>query len=249
VNAAGKSGLWMRPAALSMDGERSLYTKKKKKQFDPTIVGVRRAGQEQFGKDATARLRKATTLVAGRIQDSKHNKIHVAVERSILDRIERMRNRFNCVFHVKLDGEEETIPVIIRSMQQHPTKEFIQHVDMVRFEPDRGMEMSIPIVVVAEDRSPGIKRGGVVNQVLRELKVIVRSPEIPKVINADISTLDVGERLWLDQVEMPPGLEIAPLPHYKKCPAVTVQSTRVSILAARALAEAEEGGGGGKKKK
>jgi hypothetical protein len=48
---------------------------------------------------------------------------------------------------------------------------------------------------------------------------------------------------------MPPGLEIAPLPHYKKCPAVTVQSTRVSILAARALAEAEEGGGGGKKKK
>jgi hypothetical protein len=58
-----------------------------------------------------------------------------------------------------------------------------------------------------------------------------------------------GERLWLDQVEMPPGLEIAPLPHYKKCPAVTVQSTRVSILAARALAEAEEGGGGGKKKK
>jgi hypothetical protein len=36
---------------------------------------------------------------------------------------------------------------------------------MVRFEPERGMEMSIPIVVVAEDRSPGIKRGGVVNQV------------------------------------------------------------------------------------
>ena len=52
-----------------------------------------------------------------RIQDSKHNKIHVAVERSILDRIERMRNRFNCVFQVKLDGEEETIPVIIRSFQ------------------------------------------------------------------------------------------------------------------------------------
>ena len=62
-------------------------------------------------------------------------------------------------------------------------------------------------------------------------------------------TLPAGERLWLDQVEMPPGLEIAPLPHYKKCPAVTVQSTRVSILAARALAEAAEGGGGGGKKK
>lgn len=41
----------------------------------------------------------------------------MAVERSILDRIERMRNRFNCVFNVKLDGEDETIPVIIRSFQ------------------------------------------------------------------------------------------------------------------------------------
>lgn len=116
-------------------------------------------------------------------------------------------------------------------------KEYVQHLDMVKFEPEVGIEVDIPVTWRNEEKCPGVKSGGVVNLVLRTIRVIVKTQVIPDIIEVNIEKLGVGDRLWLKDVELPMGLEVAALQHYAKCPVITIGRTRQSILEARRKAE------------
>ena len=79
-------------------------------------------------------------------------------------------------------------------LQCHPLTDAIEHVDMVKFEPEKGIQVDVPIEFFNEEASPGIKKGAVVNQVLRSLRVQCHTKAIPEKILADLANLDVGEK-------------------------------------------------------
>jgi large subunit ribosomal protein L25 len=83
------------------------------------------------------------------------------------------------------------------------------HVDFLRIGEHSNVHVEVPIVFVDEDKSPGIKRGGVLNIVRHELELIVDAAEIPDDVTISLAGLDVGDSLHVSQVTLPTGAKSA----------------------------------------
>ncbi|MGC8718830.1 MAG: 50S ribosomal protein L25/general stress protein Ctc [Thermodesulforhabdaceae bacterium] len=88
-------------------------------------------------------------------------------------------------------GEEQQHQVLIREVQVHPYKRRLLHVDFYSLAADQLLDVDVPIELVGE--SPGVKKGGVVEQILHSLSVRCLPHEIPEKIELDISELDLGD--------------------------------------------------------
>ena len=82
---------------------------------------------------------------------------------------------------------------IIQDLQQHPVTDRIMHVDFLELFDDKPVKMKIPVRVIG--RSPGVMAGGKLQQVFRRLQVVGLPSAIPGEIEADISTLNIGNAI------------------------------------------------------
>ena len=87
---------------------------------------------------------------------------------------------------------------MLKEYQQHPVRGTITHVDFHEVRLDQPIQASVAVQLVGE--APGAKVGGVVQQVARELRVEALPSAIPEHIDVDISTLELGDSLRLQEV-------------------------------------------------
>ncbi|MEJ5301699.1 MAG: 50S ribosomal protein L25/general stress protein Ctc [Thermodesulforhabdaceae bacterium] len=90
----------------------------------------------------------------------------------------------------KETGKEESHQVLIREVQVHPYKRKLLHVDFYALAADQLLDVDVPVELVGE--SPGVKKGGVVDQIMHTISVRCLPHEIPDKIEIDISNLDLG---------------------------------------------------------
>jgi large subunit ribosomal protein L25 len=83
------------------------------------------------------------------------------------------------------------------------------HVDFLRISEHASVHVNVPILFVDEDKSPGIKRGGVLNIVRHDLELVVDAANIPDDIEVSLAGLDVGESLHISAVKLPEGAKSA----------------------------------------
>ena len=79
------------------------------------------------------------------------------------------------------------------------------HVDFLRISEHASVHVEVPIVFTDEEKSPGIKRGGVLNIVRHELELVVDAANIPDEIHISLAGIDVGESLHISAVTLPAG--------------------------------------------
>ncbi|XP_062102093.1 uncharacterized protein LOC133811026 [Humulus lupulus] len=70
------------------------------------------------------------------------------------------------------------------------------------------LKLNVPIVFKGEDVSPGLKKGGCLNKIRTSLKYICPAEHIPSKIEVDVSNLDVGDRIFIRDVEVHPSLKL-----------------------------------------
>ncbi|XP_030499152.2 uncharacterized protein LOC115714557 [Cannabis sativa] len=70
------------------------------------------------------------------------------------------------------------------------------------------LKLNVPIVFKGEDVSPGLKKGGCLNKIRTSLKYICPAEHIPSKIEVDVSKLDVGDRIFIRDVEVHPSLKL-----------------------------------------
>ncbi|MFZ0134443.1 MAG: 50S ribosomal protein L25/general stress protein Ctc [Desulfobacterales bacterium] len=105
------------------------------------------------------------------------------------------------------NGESSTRPVMIKELQAHPVSRKLIHVDFYEISMTRKIWVNVPVVV--EGKSIGEERGGIVQVVRRELEVLCLPGEIPESIVLDISSLDIGDSIHVEEVKLPEGVEIS----------------------------------------
>jgi len=106
------------------------------------------------------------------------------------------------------------------------------HVDFLRMDPNRVIDIEVPVTIIGQEECPGLKRGGTLNVVRRRLEVWCKAGEIPADIEVDVSTLDIGDVVHVEEVTLPEGAEIR----------TDVNFTVVGVVGAMAeKAEVEEG--------
>lgn len=159
--------------------------------------------RETKGSGASYRDRQAGIIPAvfyGKEQDN----IHLTVKPNELDRLFMTKNGTNTIIKLKVDGKGD-FDVILKEYQADPITRQLKHADFVAVNLKEKIKVSIPIHL--EGRSVGVKEGGILEQITRELEVLCLPTNIPTDIKVDISNLGKGDNLHLEDIQLPEGSE------------------------------------------
>jgi large subunit ribosomal protein L25 len=103
------------------------------------------------------------------------------------------------------DGGTAT-PAILKSAQYHPVRGETMHVDLLRVNLNVAIAAVVPLELTGADDSPGVKEGGVLEQITRELNIEALPTSIPESIVYDVSTLEINDTVTLSQIPVPDGI-------------------------------------------
>jgi large subunit ribosomal protein L25 len=105
---------------------------------------------------------------------------------------------------VSVDGKK--IQVLPKEYQLDPVRDFPVHVDFLRVGKDTEVNVMVPVHFINEEKSPGIKRGGVLNIVRHEIEFHCPANAIPEFIEIDLTGRDIGESIHISAVKLPEGV-------------------------------------------
>lgn len=105
---------------------------------------------------------------------------------------------------LEIDGAKHT--TIIKEYQVHPVRGQLTHVDFLEVALDESVRTTVDLVLVGE--SEGVKRGGVLSQLVHELVVDAIPMEIPDQIEVDITNLGIGDHMSVADISIPSGVTL-----------------------------------------
>ena len=152
----------------------------------------------------------------------------VTFDRAELQRALGTKAGRNALIRVELEGD--SFLTLVREIQQHPIRRDITHVDLLKVDPTKPVEMDIPIRLVGEAKKVTVM-GGMTEQRLNTLRVRVRPDQIPPYIDVDISDMRLDRSLLVKDVPMPEGVVCLTSPQQA---VVTAELTRAAVVAQRA---------------
>ncbi len=144
-------------------------------------------------------------------------------------------------FHASILDMEfngQTSKVLLRDYQMHPFKQLVLHIDFQRVEANTMLHMKVPLHYSGEENSPAVKNDKcLINHVVTEIEVACLPADLPEFIAVDLSKLESGKSLHLDDVAMPKGVKA--LVHGKPNPVLVSVVVPVEEVIAAPVAAAE----------
>jgi large subunit ribosomal protein L25 len=111
------------------------------------------------------------------------------------------------VLDLSIDGARPT-PVVLKEAQRDPVRGATVHVDLLRVRLDQAIHAVVPLELRGVDDAPGVKEGGVLEQVVRELNVEALPTAIPESVIHDVGEMQIGETIPLAAIAMPEGVTL-----------------------------------------
>lgn len=155
-----------------------------------TIKGSKR---ESVGKVATKALRNAEKVPC--VLYGREQTIHFSADEKAFKNLVYTPN----VYTAKIELESgESYNAVLQDIQFHTVTDKILHVDFYQLHEDKEITMEIPVRIVGT--SPGVLNGGSLRFNLRKLSLRALPKNLPDFINADISNLKIGGKLYVTQL-------------------------------------------------
>lgn len=110
------------------------------------------------------------------------------------------------LFEIEVDGKKTR--AIPRDYQLDPVKDFPIHVDFLRVAAGQTIKVEVPLHVVGQEQSPGLKSGGALQIVEHSLEIEVAPESIPEFIEVSVAGLAVGDTLHVDALKLPAGVSL-----------------------------------------
>ena len=105
-------------------------------------------------------------------------------------------------------GSEKTVPAILKDRQLHPVRGEVTHIDFLEVNLKEKIRAMVSLELSGADIAVGVKDGGILDHATREVEIEALPTDIPESIEVDVSGLDVGDTLTLDQVTTPEGVDL-----------------------------------------
>ena len=151
------------------------------------------------GKNNARRLRRAGHVPAV-LYGHQQETVCLSVPSGPLDAAVRHGSRV-----VTLRGEVDE-QAFIRELQWDAWGTHVMHVDFTRVSADETVEVEVTLELRGE--APGVKEGGVVEQLLHQVQLQCKVTDVPEKINININQLKLGESITLSQLDIPAGSKI-----------------------------------------
>jgi large subunit ribosomal protein L25 len=106
-----------------------------------------------------------------------------------------------------IDVDGKKIQVLPKDFQLDPVKDFPLHVDFLRVGKNTEVNVDVPVHFINEEKSPGIKRGGVLNIVRHEVEFHCPANAIPEFITVDLTGAELGDSIHISSIALPAGVK------------------------------------------
>jgi large subunit ribosomal protein L25 len=163
---------------------------------DTTALAV--AAREPSGSRQARRLRregKALGVVYGGGADPVSFEVDARLLRNTLAHA-------GAVLNLSIDGAAPT-PVVVKEVTRHPVNGETVHLDLLRVRLDRPIQATVILELTGSEDAPGVKEGGVLEHVTRELTIEALPTDIPDAIQHDVSEMVIGDTLTLEALTAP----------------------------------------------
>ncbi|MBX9884318.1 MAG: 50S ribosomal protein L25/general stress protein Ctc [Novosphingobium sp.] len=158
--------------------------------------------RERAGKGASRALRREGRIPAV-IYGGNQDPVAIHIEEKELRRQLGTGHFFNSI--VELSVGSETVRTLPKDVAFHPVSERPLHADFLRVSANAKVEVLVPVIFINEAKSPGLKKGGVLNVVRHELDLICEADKIPDDIAVDVSGAEIGDSIHISSVTLPAG--------------------------------------------
>lgn len=167
--------------------------------------------RKDFGRSANRRLRRQ-----GKVPGVLYGKAQATLP-IMLDHNEILQHLKHEAFHshilqLTIGGKKED--VILKDVQHHPYKLIVLHLDLHRIDKSQKLTIRVPLHFINEANCIGVKRnGGVISHILTDLEIVCLPKDLPEYIEVDMLNLNIGDGIYLSDINMPKSTEIAMLLH------------------------------------
>jgi large subunit ribosomal protein L25 len=110
------------------------------------------------------------------------------------------------VLELSLGGD--TTSAVLKDSQHHPVRGQTLHVDFLRVRLDVAIQSTVHLELTGADDAPGVREGGVLDQITREITIEALPGDIPESLSYDVSTMQIGDTVTLAAVTPPRGVTI-----------------------------------------
>src|SRR5690606_25206137 len=157
-------------------------------------VELKASVRDRVGKGAARELRR-NGLVPAVIYGDKKAPLSISV--SYKDTFRKIHDGgfLSHVINVDVDGEKHR--VIPKDYQLEPVRDFLVHVDFLRVGKNSTLTVEVPVHFENEEKSPGLKKGGVLNVVRHTVEVTVPADRIPEYLVVDLTGTEVGDSIHI----------------------------------------------------
>jgi large subunit ribosomal protein L25 len=199
---------------------------------------LKAAPRADFGSRSSRRMRRDGLVPGVVYSGGSEAKPFQVVERDVRG----VLSEGAALFDLEIDGSK-AVPVVIKEEQHHPVRGSIQHLDLMQVKLDEAIQAEVVIELEGVESAPGVKGGGVLEHVTREITIEALPTEIPDNIVVDVSAMEINDTLQLSIITPPEGVKfLADDP--EEVTIVTLSPPRVEEVAPEVEEETEVVGEG-----
>ena len=128
----------------------------------------------------------------------------VSIPKKILKSLLDQEGFLSSIINLKVDGKSQN--VLPREIEYNVVSDEPTHVDFLRIVPGVKIRIEVPVQFINHEKSPGLKRGGVLNIVRRKIELNCPSEKIPETIVINLDGVDIGESFKISSVKLEEGV-------------------------------------------
>jgi large subunit ribosomal protein L25 len=205
--------------------------------FTMKSITIKGSERESVGKVATKALRNAGAIPC--VLYGGDQPVHFSAEEKAFKTLVYTPNAHTVVIEL---GNGKSYNAILQDIQVHPVSDKILHIDFFQLFDDKEITMEVPVKIVGT--SKGVLAGGVLRLNARKLKVKALPSNLPDFVEADITPLEMGNKLYVTKL----ASDKYKLMHPDNTVVCQVRISRAAMKAAQEAAKAAKAPAKGKKK-
>ena len=140
------------------------------------------------------------------IYGGKEGNQMISISKKMLKTLIEKENFLSNIISLNINGKTQN--VLPREVEYHILSDEPTHVDFLRVLPGVKIKIEVPVNFINSEKSPGLKRGGVLNIVRRKVELSCPSEKIPESLTIDLDDVDIGESFKISSIKLDP--EVVP---------------------------------------
>jgi|TARA_A200000113_G_scaffold215461_1_gene219810 large subunit ribosomal protein L25 len=143
-------------------------------------------------------------MVPGIIYGKGTEPTKIAFENKVLLKLMHTGAFYSTILDLDIEGKNEK--VLPKQLQYHPVTDKLIHFDFLRVQNDTKVTVEVPVEFLNQDTCPGLKKGGVLNLVRREVELSCNANNIPDKLQFDLIKSEIGDSIKISNIELPEGV-------------------------------------------